>query len=152
MIIFPISSRKNITVVFLSQLFLFTVIFASVNLVCNHTCANKSCEYEPKWTPLRNSISPANKGPIIQQPGLSLKATRWLSRLSRWKTYLYSIIHRVRYNNVPLPGHSYSAGKLKMTISTSGRAKPEAEVPIHVKHLVYKQITIVINERFPVHE
>ena len=136
---------------FLSQIFLFTVNFASSNLVCNHTCANKSCEYRPKLKMdstqgLHQSVSPANKSPFIQQPGLSLdlfqsNTLTGLSRLSRWKTYLDSIIQRVRYNDVPLPGHSYSAGKLKMTISTSGQAKPEAEVPIHVKHLVYKQIS-----------
>lgn len=63
-------------------------------------------------------------------------------------TYLDSIIHWVRYNNVPLAGHCNSAGKLEMTISTSGRAKPEAEGPIHVKHLLYKQIK-TINDRFP---
>ena len=133
---------------FLSQIFLFTVNFASSNLVCNHTCANKSCEYRPKLkTPLRDSISPSVQQIRVHLSSnldclwISLKATPWLSRLSRWKTYLDSIIQRVRYNDVPLPGHSYSAGKLKMTISTSGQAKPEAEVPIHVKHLVYKQIS-----------
>lgn len=53
--------------------------------------------------------------------------------------YLDPIIHGICHNNVPFAGHGNSAGKLEMTISTSGWAKPEAEISIHVKHLSYKQ-------------
>lgn len=56
-------------------------------------------------------------------------------------TYLDSVIHGVRYNNVPLAGHGYTTGKLEMTVSTSGRAKQEAEVAVHAKNLPYKHRT-----------
>lgn len=56
-------------------------------------------------------------------------------------TYLDSVVHGVRYDNVPLAGHGYTTGKLEMTVSTSGRAKQEAEVAVHAKNLPYKHRT-----------